>query len=67
MSFNKRRISDELIIESYRREGIDAVWKLYTKRVDALLLSGDLAHRCHTLICNDCRDELLEVLKDYDK
>jgi hypothetical protein len=67
MSFNKRSISDEKVLESYHKEGVSAVWKLYTKGADALILSGTLAKECHKLICTDNRVELEETLKNWDR
>ena len=43
MSFHKRYISNEQVIEMYRREGINKVEEWYTKGVDALITETGLA------------------------
>ena len=43
MSFHKRYISNEQVIEMYRREGINKVKEWYTKGVDALITETGLA------------------------
>ena len=67
MSFNKRSISDEKVLDVYRNDGVSAVWKLYTKGADALFLSGPLSKKCFELINSDSRDILEETLENWDK
>jgi len=43
MGFHKRYINDSQVIELYRSKGNQAVIDLYTKRVDAVITSGDLS------------------------
>jgi len=50
MGFHKRYVDDEQIIDIYRRNGCQAVIDWFTKGVDALIISGDLAERVHTAL-----------------
>lgn len=50
MSFHKRWITREMIISSYQHVGISAVWDMYTCGADALILIGELAAECDSLI-----------------
>jgi len=50
MSFHKRYISDEQVIDIYRSQGCQAVIDWYTKGVDALILSGKLAERVDNML-----------------
>ena len=43
MSFHKRHISNEQVIEMYRKEGMQKVYDWYTKGVDALITETGLA------------------------
>jgi hypothetical protein len=45
MSFHKRYINDEQVINIYRSQGCQAVIDWYTKGADVLILSGKLAER----------------------
>jgi hypothetical protein len=67
MGFHKRWITDEAILASYRSEGIDAVWRMFTSRVDALVLHGELAGRCSDAIRHSGRDGLEKELASLDK
>jgi hypothetical protein len=50
MGFHKRWITSEAIQSSYKSGGIGAVWDMYTRGADALILDGDLARACHEAI-----------------
>ena len=50
MSFHKRHISDEQVIDIYRSQGCQAVIDWYTKGVDALILSGKLTERVENML-----------------
>jgi hypothetical protein len=39
-----------MIISSYQHVGISAVWDMYTRGADALILVGELAAECDLLI-----------------
>lgn len=43
MGFHKRYINDDQVIEIYRTQGNQAVIDWYTKGVDAVITSGELA------------------------
>jgi len=43
MGFHKRYINDDQVIDTYRRQGNQAVIDLYTKGVDAVITSGELS------------------------
>ena len=43
MSFHKRHISNEQVIQMYRREGMQKVYDWYTNGVDALITESGLA------------------------
>jgi len=50
MGFHKRYINDEQIIDIYRNSGCQAVIDWFTKGVDAVILSGELAETVHTMM-----------------
>jgi hypothetical protein len=50
MGFHKRYIDDEQIIDIYRKNGCQAVIDWFTKGVDALIISGDVAERVETAL-----------------
>tara|TARA_Y100000310_G_scaffold282653_1_gene304030 strand:+ start:1711 stop:1947 length:237 start_codon:yes stop_codon:yes gene_type:complete len=50
MGFHKRYIDDDQVIELYRSEGNQAVIDLYTKGVDAVITSGDLAEQVDDIL-----------------
>jgi len=50
MSFHKRHISNNQVIEMYRTQGIQAVIDWYTKGVDALVTEEGLASMITDLI-----------------
>ena len=50
MGFHKRYINDERVIRLYQNGGVDNVINWFTKGVDALILSGDLAEEVSLLI-----------------
>ena len=64
MGFHRRRITDEQVISFYQTGGVDAVWSLFTKGVDALILNGDLAIKCAQM---DNKSDLKKVLQSLDK
>tara|TARA_B100001250_G_C19310635_1_gene576108 strand:- start:258 stop:494 length:237 start_codon:yes stop_codon:yes gene_type:complete len=53
MSFHKRYISNEQVIEMYRREGINKVEEWYTKGVDALITETGLASDVTDILYKD--------------
>ena len=53
MSFHKRYISNEQVIEMYRREGINKVKEWYTKGVDALITETGLASDVTDILYKD--------------
>jgi len=56
MGFHKRYIDDEQIISIYRENGCQAVIDHYTRKVDAIILSGELSIKVSTLINNTSAD-----------
>ncbi len=56
-----------MIQSSYKSGGIGAVWDMYTRGADALILEGDLARECDRLVQEDKRDELQSLLSLFDK
>ena len=50
MGFHKRYIDDDQIIRIYRNEGCQAVIDWFSKGVDAVILSGELAETVHTMM-----------------
>ena len=66
MSFNKRSISDEKVLEVYRESGVDGVWKLYSSKVDAFFLSGKLAKKCYQDVEAGSYTALEETLNSWD-
>jgi hypothetical protein len=67
MGFHKRWITDESILASYRNEGIESVWRMFTSGADALILHGELASQCNEAIWEAGRDGLEKVLSALDK
>jgi hypothetical protein len=51
-----------MILSSYQHVGISAVWDMYTRGADALILHGELAKECGMLIQDGQRDELQKKL-----
>ena len=43
MGFHKRHITNEQVIDTYNKYGIDAIWNLYTKGVDAIITEMGIA------------------------
>ena len=50
MGFHKRYIDDDQVIDLYRRKGCQAVIDWYTKGVDAIITSGNLASKVNDLL-----------------
>jgi hypothetical protein len=50
MGFHKRYIDDEQVIRIYRNKGCQAVIDWFQKGSDALILSGELSEKVHTLL-----------------
>lgn len=50
MGFHKRYITDDQVIEIYRKQGNQAVIDLFTKRVDAVITSGDLSEHVYDIL-----------------
>jgi hypothetical protein len=50
MGLNKRYIDDEIVIETFRSSGCQAVIDMYTKGVDVLIASGELSNKIDELI-----------------
>jgi len=50
MGLNKRYIDDEIVIETFRSSGCQAVIDMYTKGVDVLIASGELSSKIDELI-----------------
>jgi hypothetical protein len=67
MSFHKRWITSEAILSSYKSGGIGAVWDMFTRGADALILDGDLARECDRLIKAGEKGELQCILASLDK
>ena len=53
MGFHKRYISNDQVIEMYRRKGMQAVYDWYTKGVDALVTETGLSSDVSELIGED--------------
>ena len=53
MGFHKRYISNDQVIEMYRRKGMQAVYDWYTKGVDALVTETGLSSDVSELIGKD--------------
>jgi|TARA_R110000782_G_scaffold266046_1_gene360219 hypothetical protein len=66
MSFHKRHISTEQIVDMYRRNGMQAVYEWYTKGVDAIITETGLASDVGDLIgeTNDW-NRMSELISDY--
>ena len=66
MSFHKRHISTEQIVDMYRRNGMQAVYEWYTKGVDAIITETGLAPDVGDLIgeTNDW-NRMSELISDY--
>jgi|TARA_B100000287_G_scaffold376830_1_gene378226 hypothetical protein len=63
MGLNKRYIDDEIVIETFRSSGCQAVIDMYTKGVDVLIASGELSNKIDELI----KHSNLDDIKDYNK
>ena len=50
MGFHKRYINDEQIIDIYRSGGCQAVIDWFTKGVDVVIISGELAYEVNDLM-----------------
>jgi hypothetical protein len=50
MGLNKRYVDDEIVIETFRSNGCQAVIDMYTKGVDILIASGNLATKIDKLV-----------------
>ena len=50
MSFHKRYISNEQVIEMYRSEGMQKVYDWYTKGVDAVITEMGLASEITSIL-----------------
>ena len=50
MGFHKRYIDDEQIIRIYQSHGCQAVIDWFSNGVDAVILSGELSEKVHTLM-----------------
>jgi|TARA_R100000388_G_C7183670_1_gene129937 hypothetical protein len=50
MGFHKRYIDDDQIIRIYRSQGCQAVIDWFSSGVDAVILSGELSEKVHTLM-----------------
>lgn len=53
MGFHRRTISNSLIIDIYKTEGVGSVIRLYTSGADALVLEGGLAVEIRDIIFDD--------------
>ena len=53
MGFHRRTISNSLIINIYKSEGVGSVIRLYTSGADALVLEGGLAVEIRDIIFDD--------------
>ena len=50
MGLSKRYVDDEIVIETFRSSGCQAVIDMYTKGVDVLIASGELSSKIDELI-----------------
>ena len=50
MGFHKRYIDDEQVIDIYRKNGCQAVIDWFTKGVDVVIISGELAYEVNDLM-----------------
>tara|TARA_B100001057_G_scaffold298711_1_gene298842 strand:- start:561 stop:812 length:252 start_codon:yes stop_codon:yes gene_type:complete len=50
MGFHKRHIDNEKVISMYESQGIQGVWDMYTRGVDALILETGLASQISDVI-----------------
>jgi len=50
MALSKRYVDDEIVIETFRSSGCQAVIDMYTKGVDVLIASGELSSKIDELI-----------------
>ena len=64
MGFHKRYIDDDQVIDIYREQGIQAVFEWYTRGVDAVITSGDLAGDVDNIIYSNeiVNEEKLDIL-----
>jgi|TARA_R110000796_G_scaffold29844_1_gene80117 hypothetical protein len=66
MGFHKRYISTGQIVDMYRRDGMQAVYDLYTKGVDATITQTGLASDVGDLIGkNNDWNRMSELISDY--
>jgi len=63
MALSKRYVDDEIVIETFRSSGCQAVIDMYTKGVDVLIASGELSSKIDELI----KHSNLDDIKDYNK
>ena len=63
MALSKRYVDDEIVIETFRSSGCQAVIDMYTKGVDVLIASGELSNKIDELI----KYSNLDDIKDYNK
>ena len=63
MALSKRYVDDEIVIETFRSSGCQAVIDMYTKGVDVLIASGELSSKIDELI----KHSNLDNIKDYNK
>ena len=50
MGFHKRYIDDDQILRIYREHGCQAVIDWFSKGADAIILSGELSEKIHTMM-----------------
>ena len=50
MGFHKRYIDDEQIVRIYQTKGCQAVIDWFSNGADALILSGELSEKIHTMM-----------------
>ena len=50
MGFHKRYIDDEQIVRIYRTNGCQAVIDWFSNGADAIVLSGELSEKIHTMM-----------------
>jgi len=53
MGFHRRHITNSLIIEVYKSEGVSSVTRLFTSGADALILENGLAAEVRDIIFDD--------------
>jgi len=52
MSFHKRHIDNQQVIDLYKSGGVENVIKWYTGKVDALILETGLASNINSILCD---------------